>query len=293
MNKTPDLKLLFIINPGSGNNEKDWHAVIQNYFKSLNHTIELFDLPDPCIPEKVKRKIEEYKPERVVAVGGDGTVKLVTQCLQQTNILLGILPAGSANGMAKELEIPQNGDKALDIVINGAIKRIHLIKINDQFCIHLSDIGFNAFVVKKFDTGKSRGMWGYVKALWKVLWDKPMMLVEIHTDKTIVKRNAAMVVMANATKYGTGALINPDGKLDDDVFEVIVVKKISLKEIFKMVIFHTPYDPVKTELFQTSSLHIRSQKSAHFQVDGEYLGKVNDIKATIIPHALQVIIPKK
>jgi diacylglycerol kinase (ATP) len=293
MNKTPGLKLLFIINPGSGNNGKDWHEVIQKYFKSLNYTIELFDLPDPCSPEKIKQKIEEYKPERVVAVGGDGTVKLTAQCLQQTNIPLGILPAGSANGMARELEIPENANKALEIIISGTTKKIHVIKINDQLCIHLSDIGFNAFVVKKFETSESRGMWGYVKASWKVLWNRPMMLAEIDTDKTIVKRNAAMIVVANATKYGTGALINPAGKLDDEVFEVIVIKKVSVKEIFKMVISHTPYDPEKTELFQTSSLRIRSEKSAHFQVDGEYLGKVKDIKATIIPNALQVIIPDK
>jgi diacylglycerol kinase (ATP) len=293
MNETPALKLLFIINRSSGNNEKDWYEIIQNYFKSLHHTIELFALPDPCTPDKIRQKIEEYKPGRVVAVGGDGTVKLVAQCVQQTNISLGILPAGSANGMAKELEIPNNAEKALDIVINGGTRKIHLVKINDQLCIHLSDIGFNAFVVKKFETGASRGMWGYVKALWKVLWNKPMMLAEIHTDKTVIKRNAAMIVVANATKYGTGALINPHGKLDDDVFEVIVVKKISLKEIFKMMISHTPYDPEKTELFQTSSLHIQSQKKAHFQVDGEYLGKVNKINATIIPSALEVIIPGK
>jgi diacylglycerol kinase family enzyme len=143
-----NLKLLFIINPGSGDNEKDWPSIIQNYFKSSTHTIELFDLPNPCSPQKIKQKIEEYKPGRVVAVGGDGTVKLVAQCLQQTSIPLGILPGGSANGMANELEMPDNADKALDIVINGRTKKIHLIRINDQLCIHLSDIGFNAFIVK-------------------------------------------------------------------------------------------------------------------------------------------------
>jgi diacylglycerol kinase (ATP) len=291
MTKTSDLKLLFIINPGSGNKEKNWHEIIYDYFKSLDYTIELFDLPDQCIPEKIKQKIDEYKPAKVVAVGGDGTVKLAAQCLQQTNIPLGILPAGSANGMAKELEIPDNAEKALEIIINGGMKKIHLIKINDQLCVHLSDIGFNAFVVKKFETGESRGMWGYLKAFWKAMWNKPLMLAEIQVDKTMVKKNAAMIVIANATKYGTGALINPAGKLDDDVFEVIVLKRISLKEIFKMLISHTPYDPEKTEIFQTSSLHIQSQRSAHFQVDGEYRGKVNNINASIIPNALQVIIP--
>src|SRR3954471_20655312 len=99
MTEIPDLKLLFIINRSSGNNEKDWHGIIRNYFKPLGHAIELFDLPKSCTPEKIKQKIEVYKPGRVVAVGGDGTVKLAAQCLQQTNTPLGILPAGSANGM--------------------------------------------------------------------------------------------------------------------------------------------------------------------------------------------------
>ncbi|MDQ2721005.1 MAG: diacylglycerol kinase family lipid kinase [Bacteroidota bacterium] len=292
MKASLNLKLLFIINPGSGNNEPDWPKLIRDYFKPLTHTIELFYLPDPCDPEKIKQKINEYKPERVVAVGGDGTVKLAAQCLLKTCIPLGILPAGSANGMAKELEIPKNEEEALDLILNGETKKIHIIKINDELCIHLSDIGFNAFVVKKFETDHIRGMWGYMKATWKVLWNHPMMQVKIQTDNIVIKKNAAMIVIANATKYGTGALINPNGKLYDNVFEVIVIKKISVKEIFKMMVTHTPYDPEKTEIFQTSSLHIQSKKKVHFQVDGEYLGKVNNISATILLNAIEVIIPE-
>ena len=201
--------------------------------------------------------------ERVIAVGGDGTVKLAAQCLLHTNIPLGILPAGSANGMAKELNIPINTNKALDLAVNGATKSIHLVKINEEICIHLSDIGFNAFVVKKFEDNKRRGMWGYVKAAWKVLWNNRRMRVKIKTDNTWAMRSAAMIVIANATRYGTGAIINPRGKLDDEVFEVIVVKKLSVKEIFKMMVTHTPYDKTKTEVFQTGSLDIQSRRRAH------------------------------
>jgi len=204
---------------------------------------------------------------------------------------LGILPAGSANGMAKELNIPLNVTKAIDVAVNGGTKKIHLVKINNEICIHLSDIGFNAFIIKKFEAEPKRGMWSYIKAAFKVWWNNRRMHVKIQTDNTWVRRSAAMVVIANATKYGTGALINPHGMLDDEVFEVIVVKKLSVKEIFKMMITHTPYDKSKTEVLQTSSLHIRSRRRAHFQVDGEYLGKVNNIKATILARALEVIVP--
>lgn len=293
MNKNPDLRLLFIINTGSGNNDKDWHSAISGYFKSRSQEFELFDLPDPCSPAKIKEKIAEYKPHRVVAVGGDGTVILVAQCLQQTNIPLGILPAGSANGMAKELGIPENELQALDLVVTGESTKIHMTKINEHFCIHLSDIGFNAFVVKKFESGQKRGMIGYIKASWKVLWTNPKMQLEIKTDTSSIKREAAMLVLANATKYGTGALINPEGKLNDKLFEVVLIKVVSFREIFKMMFLHTAFNPEKTELFQTSSLQVRSKKKVHFQVDGEYLGKVHEINATIIPEALEVIIPDK
>ena len=293
MNEITDLKILFIINPGSGKDGKNWHQVIQDYFTSLSHKIEIFEMTNPCDPEIIKQKINEYKPDKVVAVGGDGTVKLAAQCLQQTSIPLGILPAGSANGMAKELDIPESSNAALDIIVNGRTRKIHLIKINDQLCIHLSDMGFNAFVVKKFETDQTRGMWGYVKATWKVLWSNPVMQTEIKTDNEVLKRSAAMIVVANATKYGTGALINPEGKLDDEVFEVIVIKKLSVKEIFKMLVTHTPYDSQKTEVFQTSSLRIHSKRKVHFQVDGEYLGKVSTVDAAILPHAIEVIVADK
>ncbi|MEP7110008.1 MAG: YegS/Rv2252/BmrU family lipid kinase [Ferruginibacter sp.] len=291
MNGTKEVKLLFIINPASGNNTTDWELVIQNHFNGKPAQISFLNLAKSCSTQVITERIKAIKPDRVLAVGGDGTVKLVANCLVNSKTPLGIIPAGSANGMATELGIPSDTDKALEIALQGDTRRIHLIRINEELCIHLADIGFNAFVIKKFETSASRGWWGYFKASWKVLWQQPEMQVEIQLDGNNIKRRAAMVVIANATKYGSGALINPKGKLDDDVFEVIVIKKISLAEIYKMMVTHLSYDPAKTEVYQTKSLQIRSGRKAHFQVDGEYLGKVNNINSSILPAALEMIIP--
>ena len=134
-------------------------------------------------------------------------------------------------------------------------------------------------------------MLGYIKAAWKVLWLQPMMRIDMMLDGKPNHLRAAMIVIANATKYGSGACINPEGKLDDDVFEIVIVKKVSIAEILKMMVTHTPFDENKTEVFQVKSVEIHSKRKAHFQIDGEYLGKVNDVKASLIPAALQIIIP--
>src|ERR1700676_4311528 len=283
------MKILFIINPDSGSTKNNWNSLLEEYFNGSIHSIEVFYLPKDCSTESIKWKISEFSPERVIAVGGDGTVKLIATSLLGSKMALGILPAGSANGMAKELKIPEDISKALDLIIEGEIQIIHLIRVNNFYCIHLSDIGFNAFMVKKFEKGQRRGFWGYMKAAWKAIWDNPVMQLEIKTDSGIINRSAAMIVLANATRYGTGALINPNGKLNDNLFEIIIVKKISFPEIFKMLVSHRPYDTSKTEVLQTTSVEIHAKRSVHFQVDGEYLGKVSDIHAVIVPNALHII----
>ena len=292
MTEENSLKILFIINPASGNNTINWAVVIPDYFSTLNHAIQLYMLTKVCNVQTIKDKIDLFKPHQVVAVGGDGTIQLVAEAIINTPILLGIVPAGSANGLAKELGISENPQKALDVLVENYSKKIHMTLINKRLCIHLSDIGLNAYAMKKFRTQHGRGMWGYFIASLRVLLQNPMMEITMKIDNKIIKIKAAMVVIANATKYGTGAVINPIGQLDDDVFEVIVIKQISVLEVFKMVFSHQPYDTDKTEVFQTNSLIMHSIKKVHFQVDGEYLGKVRGVNAVLMPDALQIIVPK-
>jgi diacylglycerol kinase family enzyme len=108
-----------------------------------------------------------------------------------------------------------------------------------------------------------------------------------------VQLRAAMIVVANGTMYGSGAVINPVGTLDDAQFEVVAIKKISAMEIFKMRFSHAEFNPEKTVLYQTNRLHILSKRRVHFQVDGEYIGKVKSVEASLLPAALQVIVPKE
>ena len=90
--------------------------------------------------------------------GGDGTLKIVATALLNTNILLGVLPAGSANGMARELGIPPSIAGALAVLVTGEQKPLDVISVNDgDLCLHLSDIGLNAQLVKQYEQNNLRG----------------------------------------------------------------------------------------------------------------------------------------
>lgn len=288
-NNVPNL--VFIVNPSSGNNSTDWNDVITTHFKDKPLSAIVYTLSKECSLQDLKDTIQSMKADKVIAVGGDGTVKLVAEALMNTTIPLGIFPAGSANGMAKEFGIPADYLKAFEIIENGEQKKIHLVKVNDEICIHLSDIGFNAFVVKKFEEENIRGMWGYFKSAWKVLWQHNRMDVKIKSDDAYIKRDAAMVVIANGTRYGNGVVINPLGTLHDHLFEVVIIRKISIIEIFKMRFFSHRLNNEKTELLQTAHLVLSSKRAMHFQVDGEYLGKTKRLIAEVIPEAINVLVP--
>ena len=286
-------KLLFVINPVSGGNNKTvWETGIEDYFKDTSHEISIINLNGKNDTVRVREQIKNFQPDKVIAVGGDGTIKLVAEQLVDTQTPLGILPAGSANGLATELELPFTVKEALDVVLHGIIKKIDLIRINDkEICIHLSDMGLNALVVKYYSLGGVRGKWGYAKAIFRVLWQRQLIKTELRLNGEAIPRSAFMIVIANARTYGTGIVINPAGSLEDGLFEVVIMKELSLVELLKMMLTHKAFNPEKIEVLQTTEVTITIRKKAYFQVDGEYRGKITSVRAKILPGALNVLFP--
>ena len=295
MQNNDQSKLLFVINPVSGGNKKTlWETGIQQYFANKPHEVRILNLTGKNDANFLQQQISLFQPHKVMAVGGDGTIKLVAQQLIGTAIPLGIIPAGSANGMAYELGLPNTVKEALDVVTNGIIKTIDLIRVNDkEISVHLSDMGLNALVIKYYSMNRVRGKWGYAKAIIRVLWQRQLIKTEILINGEKIFRSAFMIVIANARSYGTGAIINPYGDLSDGKFEVIILKELSLWELLKMLLTHRPFDPEKTEILQTDEVNISIRKKAYFQIDGEYRGKVTAVKATILPLALGILMPAK
>ncbi|MVT41727.1 YegS/Rv2252/BmrU family lipid kinase [Chitinophaga oryziterrae] len=288
------MRLLFVINPRSGGKKKaDPETMVENYFREREETIQIFRMNGQSEQEiLLHHQINQFCPDCVIAAGGDGTVKMVAEQLLNTSIPMGILPTGSANGMAMELGIPAGLEAAMDIILQHKAREIDVIRIEGKgICIHLGDIGLNALLVKNFEQRGIRGKLGYILSSAKTFMQRQRLDVQIENMGMHVSRKAFMIVLANARMYGTGACINPDGDLSDGLFEVVIIRQLSLKEIFKMMVRRSPFDQQKVEIIHAKNVTITTGKKSHFQIDGEYLGKIKHVKAAIVPKALKILIP--
>jgi len=285
------LLFLFAINPVSGGRDKSgMEAAIRAFFANSPHKARLFHLDGKTDDEVLSRQIKQDKPDRVVAVGGDGTLKLVATHLLNTPIPLGIIPAGSANGMARELNIPTDLTACLQLLVDGTPAPLDVIAVNDNdICLHLSDIGLNAQAVKYYQQNNWRGMFGYLRAVLRAMRRRRLLRIDVTLGDTCVQRTALMVVLANARMYGTGAVINPNGDPADGQFEVVIFRRLAGLEILKLFWRYKPFNPKNIEIHSATSVSIKTRRTAYFQVDGEYRGRINTLTANIRPGALQVI----
>jgi len=289
-------KILIVINYSSGvGAAKAFHDRIELVAQKNDLQYEVYQTTGNNDHVELKRLIKKHKPEIVFAVGGDGTVNMVASELVNTGIILGIFPAGSANGLAYNLGISNDVENVISNYLFREPKLLDVIKINNKhFCFHLADIGVNARIVSRFEKEGSKGMLGYGKHLIKEMSGKKnwfSFYINIPGFKRR-KMKAEMLVFANAKSYGTGASINPTGKLNDGKFEIIILRPYPWWFVFTFIyaVFTGKLHRMKyIKVYSVTQAKIELNKAYEMQIDGEIFPGVKTIRAEIMPGALKVL----
>ncbi len=288
------IRILFVNNPRSGlGGEKNVKNLIHDRSESDGFDYQLIVMIGDD-SDRISETLNQYKPDIVAAAGGDGTINLMAGILANTGIPLAIIPQGSANGMAKELRIPAKTENALEILMKGKIQEIDLIKINEKICIHLADVGLNARVVKRFENDPKRGILTYAKYLFREMFLLKKYVFNISFEGKTIRRKGVSMTFANASQYGTGAVINPKGILDDGKFELVIIKpfpRIELLSITWKMFMNKLHTSDYVEIISCDKAQVMSSRKTTLQVDGEVLGKVKEISIQCMHKALMVIVP--
>ncbi|SFU71362.1 lipid kinase, YegS/Rv2252/BmrU family [Pustulibacterium marinum] len=285
------MKFLLVVNPISGDKDKDaLLKEVKSYVKD-GDDLTIYKTTGEDDLQAIKKELEQVNFDRVVVAGGDGTVKLVAEALEETECSIGILPAGSANGLAKDLNLPEKEEEFIPIALYGKTRKVDTILINDQLGLHISDFGLNAELIREYENSSLRGKLGYaVNSVSTIFKNDAPYTFHIKTDTEEFTKEGIMLALANSKKFGTGAVVNPDGEIDDGIFEVLLFKKIDLVEIIKALNNADELSEDFVEIFPVKSAVITTEKKIPFQIDGEYCDYLTKVEAKILEGKLELAV---
>ena len=286
-------RVLFIVNPISGGIDKtDIVDQVKERMKKTRAEIYIYYTSGENDKEEVSKIVDDFEPQRILITGGDGSIKLIAEVLQNREVPIGLIPAGSANGLAENLELPSTTEMLLDIAFGNNFVEVDCIMINDELCLHISDIGLNAALIKNYEEGNVRGKLGYIiQSIPTLIKSDFPFRFKLQINGKTIRREAVLLAIANAKKYGTGSKINPQGKFNDGKFEILVFKKFDIPQILRT--FQEDFEPDTDflEIFPATEVSIECEKNVPFQIDGEYRGEICKVEAKISSYKLKMAAP--
>lgn len=286
-------KYILVLNPISGDIDKSEILLkTLDFAKEFAIEIIVYETSGKNDTAALKNLYTTHKPERILIAGGDGTIKMVGEALEKQDVVFGILPAGSSNGLSVDLNLPATIEENLSVAFHNHFMEMDMISINGKKSIHLSDLGLNAELVKNYEDSSVRGKVGYALQIVTTLTElEEPFSAKIVANGEIVECVARMIVIANSQKYGTGVTINPDGKMDDGKFEIIILKNLDLLVFGKIITGNMPVNLEDIEIISTDKAKITTTLPVSFQMDGEYIGTETQLDIVILPAQMKVAIP--
>ena len=289
------MRLLFIVNPVSGGvNKEPFLRDAQQLCDRYGIKLSIFKTTGKNDKEELQKILEKEQPNKVAAVGGDGTVLFAATCLLDSKLPLGIIPKGSANGMAKELRVNIGAIEALkDIIMSEVYRDLDLLRINGaHYSMHIGDVGINANLVKSFSTDSRRGMLTYAKYFIQEINRTNAFPVKIEMDGNTTKELCYMVAICNSGRYGTGVILSRQSDLFDGKFEIVLLKEKGAATLIDAALTKFNESFYKGTHSQTLSGHharLYFDKPRVLQLDGEIIGKFEELEVEVLKGAVRII----
>ncbi|MBS1940194.1 MAG: YegS/Rv2252/BmrU family lipid kinase [Bacteroidetes bacterium] len=220
------MKTVVVINPRSGKGRADsLRSLALKLGEEHGGTTGVRTIAAPGDGTRFAREAVDGGADRVVSIGGDGTLNAIATGLVGTPVSLGVVPMGSGNGYARSLRLPKDPAAALRLAFTGNAAPMDVCYLNDRLFLGTAGIGFDARVAWEFDQSAGRGMWNYARLIIKhVLGAKPMRTVTKANNQTR-EDHVLMLVFCNTREFGNGAVISPGSRPDDGLAELRIVAK--------------------------------------------------------------------
>ena len=285
----------FLVNPSSGRGAGARHLdrlriLASHYGAGMAVTRSASDLP-----VQAARAVEDGV-ERLVVVGGDGTMHFALQGLAGSDCALGVVPLGSGNDLAGSLGVPARLEAAVERAVSGPIRRIDLIRVGPMVSVSYLGVGFDSEVTRAANQIRHlRGPLIYAWAVVKTLATFKPPRLRVEHDGGIFDGKAMFAVAANLPRFGGGMKIAPEARIDDGLLDLVIVREVSkvgLLRVFPKVYSgkHTSHPAV--EILRTRRAVLSIDRSMYLYGGGEPVRPMapgDRAELEVLPGALAVV----
>jgi diacylglycerol kinase family enzyme len=228
-----------------------------------------------------------------MAWGGDGTISEVASALAFEEIPLGIIPAGSGNGLARELGVSMRPERAIADALQAVPQPMDLGELDGHLFANIAGIGFDAHIASRFATATRRGFIGYAGITARALTGYVPQRYRVTTGGVETAHHAILVTIANSAQFGNNARIAPGARVDDGELDLVVMEERSrfgtlcrLPRLFNGTVAGVPGCTIR----RIREATIEADAPMIYHVDGEPGQGGTSLRARVHPGALMVAV---
>lgn len=295
------MKHIFIVNPAAGKGKSlELVPFIQECFKTREEdelVIEITKYPGHAA--EIAKEYASAEECRIYSIGGDGTVNEIVNGIAGTSSAIGVIPTGSGNDFVRSLHSETDIKALIAGSIAGTEKSIDLAKVNDKYFVNISSIGFDADVVFNAMKFKKKpgitGSMAYVLSIIYTGFKHKINRIKVDIDGDKFEMDSLLVAVANGKYYGGGMIPAPDAVIDDGLFDICLVGRVSRLQILSlfpkyMKGQHGVLKPVSFRKGQR--VRVVGDEELCLNIDGEIV-TAKTINFEIIKSGIKVILPEK
>lgn len=288
------MKALFVVNRRSGvKRRRDPLDLIREHCRLEFETFEceLKDDLDSLVPRARTGGVDV-----VFAVGGDGTVHEVAKRLIGTTLIMGIVPAGSGNGLARHLGIPMKIRDALTACRDQKVAIIDTARVNGMPFIGTMGVGFDAWVAEAFASSGVRGLATYIRVGVGGFFKYEPEVYQLTIDGQPLQQRALLIAVANASQYGNNARIAPLASLQDGLLDVVLLDRPPLWRIpiaAARLFGGTIHRGSGVTMLRGRNIEIQRPSPGPAHLDGEPVSLPERLTIEIVPQSLRILLPDR
>lgn len=296
-------RLLIVINPIAGTKSKtELESYLVDRARQAGMTCMVTHSSKHSTASSLQSIAGEFEATDIIACGGDGTVNMVAEAAQLAGINLGIIPAGSGNGLANCAHIPTKPSAAFDIIEKGEFITIDTFLVNRRFAVMLSGIGMDAAVAERFAHQESRGLATYTTQTLLEFFSATPYQFKISLPEMSFYSDAFFISVANSNQFGNNVTIAPKASLSDGLLDIVIVQKMPKAQLpFAMLRqlqgnnkLMAMADEIRSKhviYLQTPNLTVENLQHAPLHIDGDPAKSCKEINFSVSKAALRLLMP--